>query len=311
MTETGIAAAYPISADVLAVPLAAGLAVELHGLSVERGIDDDGYRAVREALDRHAVVLLRDQRVTPEDQRRFAQGIGTLRPLVYSQYSLPDCPEVMVVSNIKADGRHIGIPDAGMLWHSDGAYLSRPDMYSLLYGIEIPRRDGCSLGDTSFVSVWRAYEALSSELKARIAGRTCVNSFTWHLEKKARLGQLARAPLTAEQKAATPDVRMPVVRRHPNTGVPCLFVNEAHTTRIDGLDDADGTALLDALLAHLRSPRFMYRHRWRSGDLLIWDNCAVQHLAHFDYGDLPRRMHRTGTLGPEPQLYLEPTATAA
>lgn len=291
------------AAHVSALPFETVIGAELRGIEVARGVSPAEYAAVCAALDRHSVVLLRGQSITPERQQAFAAGIGTLRPLVYSRYSLPGSPEVMVVSNIKQDGEYIGIPDAGSLWHSDGAYLARPDLYSLLYGIEIPARDGAVLGDTAFISVWKAYEALTPDLRQRIAGRSCINSFEWHLDKKASLGQLHRAPLTPEQKAATPDVEHPVVRRHPNTGVPCLFVSEAHTVRIKGLPPAESDALLAQLLAHLKQERFQYRHRWRAGDLVIWDNCAVQHLAHFDYGDLPRRMHRTGSFGPVPVAY--------
>ncbi|MFN0161823.1 MAG: TauD/TfdA dioxygenase family protein, partial [Burkholderiales bacterium] len=152
-------------------------------------------------------------------------------------------------------------------------------------------------------SVWKAHEALPQEIRERIAGRYCTNSFTWHLDKKASLGDLRRAPLTDAQKAATPDVDHPVVRRHPHTGVPCLFVSEAISVAIVGMPREESDALLAQLLAHLQEPRFQYRHRWRAGDLVIWDNCAVQHLASFDYGEIPRRMHRTGSYGPAPVAY--------
>lgn len=291
------------AAHINVVPFASAIGAEIRGIEIEHGVSAEEYAAVRAALDRHSVVVLREQTISPERQKAFAQGIGTLRPLVYSRYSLPGSPEVMVVSNIKQDGDYIGIPDAGSLWHSDGAYLAQPDMYSLLYGIEIPQRDGLALGDTAFTSVWKAYQALSQEVKDRIAGRYCSNSFEWHLNKKAALGQLQRAPLTPEKKAATPDVDHPVVRRHPHTGVPCLFVSEAHSVAIVGMPRAESDALLAGLLEHLKAPRFQYRHRWRAGDLVIWDNCAVQHLASFDYGEIPRRMHRTGSFGPAPVCY--------
>ncbi len=288
---------------VAVVPFATVIGAEIRGIEIARGVTPEQYAAVRAALDRHSVVVLRDQQVSPDHQRAFAQGIGTLRPLVYGRYSLPGNPEVMIVSNIRKDGEYIGIADAGTLWHSDGAYLANPDMYSLLYGIEIPSRDGRALGDTVFTSVWRACEALPQATRDRIAGLYCNNSFTWHLEKKASLGQLRRAPLTPAQKAAMPDVQHPVVLRHPHTGMPCLFVSEAQTTAIIGMGPAESEALLADLLEHLKAERFQYRHSWRAGDLVIWDNCAVQHLASFDYGDLPRRMHRTGTFGPAPVPY--------
>ena len=279
------------------------IGAEILGIQISQGVTSDEYEFVKKSLNQYGVVFLRNQQVSPEHQRAFAQGIGSLRPLVYGRYSLPGNPEVMIVSNIKKNGEDIGISDAGMLWHSDGAYLANPDMYSLLYAIEVPRKDGVTLGDTVFTSVGKAYETLSDSMKDLIEGQFCINSFTWHLEKKASLGQLRRAALTPEQKAATPDVQHPIVRRHPVTGLPCLFVNEAHTTGIVGRSPQISEALLSDLLTHIKSEQFQYRHRWQEGDLLIWDNCAVQHLATFDYGDIPRRMHRTGTYGPAPEIY--------
>ena len=285
------------------LPFPSVIGAEICGVDIARGIDAEEFAAVRRALDDHAVVVLRDQDVSPENQIHFAKGIGTMRPLVYSRYSLPGHPGVMVVSNIKVDGEPIGLADAGSLWHSDGAYLGEPDMYSMLYGIEIPQRDGKAIGDTVFTSAWKAYEALAPAMRKRLIGLRARQSFSYHLDKKAKAGTLTRAPLTAEQKAATPDVDHPVVRRHPNTGRPCLFVNDAHTSLILGLPKAESDELIAVLIEHLKSPRFQYRHSWRAGDLVIWDNCAVQHLATFDYGDIPRRMNRTGTYGPAPAFW--------
>jgi taurine dioxygenase len=91
-----------------------------------------------------------------------------------------------------------------------------------------------------------------------------------------------------------------VVRTHPVTGRPCLYVTEGHTARIDGLSSEESDALLKQLADQLHNPKFHYRHKWTKGDLLIWDNCSAHHLAIFDYGDTPRRLHRAGVLGPVP-----------
>lgn len=290
------------AAEVAVLPFVT-LGAEVRGIQVADGVSPEQYQAVKRALDAHGVVVLKEQEISPAAQREFAASIGTLRPLVYSRYSLPGSPEVMVVSNIRKDGEYIGISDAGSLWHSDGAYLSHPDMYSLLYGVQIPRAGGVALGDTKFADMAGAYAALPEQMKRRLDGLYAINSFEWHLDKKAKQGTLRRAPLTPEQKAATPDVRHPVVRRHPNTGRPCLFVNDAHTREIEGLTPAQSDALIEELLAHLQHPRFQYAHSWSEGDLVVWDNSAVQHLATFDYGETPRLMHRTGTYGPAPVAY--------
>lgn len=285
------------------VPFDSMIGAEVRGIDISKGVDEGGFAFVKAALDKHSVVVLRGQDFSPQDQIAFTNGLGELHPLFYSRYAVPGYPELTVISNIKKDGEAIGIADAGMLWHTDGSFNARPDMYSLLYAIEIPHRGGEPLGDTAFTSVIAAYEALPPQLKARLEGLRCTHSFSYHMEKKEKKGQLKRAPLTPEQLSKLPDVVHPVVRRHPNTRLPCLFVSEGHTKKIEGMPEEESDALLAELWDHLKQPRFQYRHKWRKGDLLIWDNCAVQHLAIFDYGELPRRLQRAGTLGAAPSAW--------
>ncbi len=268
------------------------------------------FAAVRSALDAHGVVVLRVPGMQPPQHVRLAEGLAPLQPLFYGQFTLPGTPALTIVSNIRENGQHIGLADAGMLWHTDGSYNRCPDFYSLLHGLEIPQQDGQPIGDTAFTSAVHAFQALPADMRARLTQLTCTHSFEFHIEKKRSKGQLKRPPLTAQQKADLPDVVQPVVRRHPNTGLPCLFVSEGHTSKINGLAQQESDELLEFLWAHLRQPRFQYRHKWRSGDLVIWDNIAVQHLAIFDYGDQPRRMHRIGTLGPVPVPWAEQLAQA-
>lgn len=272
----------------------------MQGADIAAGVDDATFKTIFDALHEYSVIILRGQHITPAQQTEFTKRFGNTRTSFYNRYGVPGQPELSVVSNIKKDGEAIGIADAGMLWHTDASYLATPDMYTVLYGIEIPQRDGKVLGDTVFSSTWRAYDALSDAMKKRLAGMRATHSFTHHLDKKKAMGQLKRAPLTAEQKAQTPDVDHPVVRRHPVNGRPCLFVTEGHTSAIVGLPPDESEALLNTLTEHIKNPDFHYRHRWQPGDVIIWDNCAVQHLAIFDYGDIPRRLHRAGILGPVP-----------
>jgi taurine dioxygenase len=278
-----------------------GIGAEVQGVDLANGLDDAATAFVRQALDDHSVIVLRDQHLSPAQQTAFTKRLGEMRVSFYNRYGVPGHPELSVVSNIKNEaGEAIGIADAGMLWHTDASYLKTPDMYTVLYGIEIPHRDGKPIGDTVFTSAWGAYEALPEQMKRRIAGLRATHSFIHHLDKKKRLGNLKRAPLTEAQKAELPDVDHPIVRTHPVNGRPCLFVTEGHTSAIVGLPEAESDALLEELWNHLKNPAFHYRHSWRAGDVIVWDNCAVHHLAVFDYGDIPRRLHRAGVLGPVP-----------
>ena len=282
------------------IPLGSPIGAEVTGIDVSVPISDLAMQTIWKALDDRSVIVLRDQRIAPANQVALARRLGDMRTSFYNRYSVPGQPELSVVSNIKEGGELIGIADAGMLWHTDASYLKTPDMYTLLYGIEIPQRDGKAIGDTLFSSTWAAYESLPAETKDRIAGARAIHSFTDHLEKKRQANNLKRAPLTEAQKAELPDVDHPVVRTHPRTGRRCLFVTEGHTSTIAGLPAQESAELLSLLWDQIRKPEFHYRHSWRKGDLVIWDNCAVQHLAVFDYGDTPRRLHRAGVMGTVP-----------
>ena len=289
------------SARARSIPLAGPIGVEITGIDIAASPSESDYELLRVALHQHSVLVLRNQDISPEQQKVFAARFGELRVSFYNRYGVADVPALSIVSNIRRDdGEHIGIADAGMLWHTDGSYLKTPDMYTVLYGIQIPQQDGKVLGDTVFTSAWAAYDALPEDMKRRVDGLRAVHSFVAHMEKKQAKGQLKRAPLTAEQTNALPDVDHPVVRRHPVNGRKCLFVTEGHTSRILGLPDSEAAELLEFLTEHVKKPEFHYRHTWRKGDLIVWDNCAVQHLAVFDYGDIPRRLHRAGIAGPVP-----------
>ncbi len=285
-------------------PLGKVIGAEILGIDLCNPSVED-FETVRTALNQFGVVVIRDQDIQPQDQVRFAKGLGPLQPLFYNRFTLPNHPEITIVSNIRENGEPIGIEDAGMMWHTDASFNRCPDMYSLLYSIQVPHKDGMPIGDTAFTSVIRAFHDLPEEIRKKLIGMTSTHSFLHHLEKKRSKGQLKRPPLTPEQQSQVPDVQHPVVRRHPNTGLPCLFVSEGHTSKIDGLTNEESNELLEYLWEHLQQPNYQYRHKWRKGDLLIWDNPAVQHLAIFDYGLEPRRMHRLGTAGLAPQAWVE------
>ena len=289
------------AATVCVRELGAGIGAEITGIDIGAGVDENSFNQLRDALHEYSVVVLPGQQMTSPEQIAFTKRFGEMRTSFYNRYGVPGHPELSVISNILDDkGEAIGIADAGMLWHTDASYLPQPDMYTLLYGIDIPQAEGKSLGDTVFTSSWRAFEALPSALRTKLRGLRSVHSFIDHLDKKRRAGNLKRAPLTEKQKAELPDVTHPVVRTHPVTGRPCLYVTEGHTARIDGMRADESDALLRQLDDHLKNPRFHYRHRWTKGDLLIWDNCSAHHLAIFDYGTIPRRLHRAGIHGPVP-----------
>jgi taurine dioxygenase len=275
------------------------LGAEIRGIDLSREIDADTFAAIRRVLDERSVVVFRDQRLSPSDMVRFAGRFGSLLVHAHNKHALPQAPAVTVISNIVENGRPIGVPDAGLVWHTDGSYLERPDMYSFLHALEVPVQDGQPLGTTYYASAVAAYDALPETVRARLDGLRAVHSFAHHSARRAAQGG-TRIELTEELRRRHPDVSQPVVRIHPRTGRKALYVTEGHTTHIVGLPAHESEILLQELWAHLREPRFLYAHRWQVGDLLVWDNCATQHRATRDYAlPLRRLMHRTATAGEE------------
>ena len=287
------------------------LGAEIAGVDLSQPLDEHVFAAVSAAFFAHQVAVFRGQSLAPAQQIAFTRRFGVLEHHVRREHCLDGYPEILVVSNVvKEGGRAIGVEDAGRFWHSDLSYKAEPSLLSALYALEVPERDGTVMGNTSFASTLAAYEALSDKARRRVASLRNVHSYRYYREKnrRAQREEQARGGRAVDEHAPSeaqwltvPDVELPLVRTHPVTGRKGLFVNEAHTSRIVGVPPEEGAALLAELCAHVVQPEFRYEHVWRAGDLLMWDNAAVQHKANFDY-ELPLRrlMHRTTVRGSAP-----------
>ena len=287
------------------------LGAEILGVDLAQPLDDAMFGRISDAFFEHQVVAIRDQKLTPARQIAFTRRFGELEHHVRKEHRLDGHPEILIVSNIlNEQGNAIGVQDAGRFWHSDLSYKQVPSLLSALYALNVPIRDGVVLGATSFVSTTAAYEALPEAERRRLQALRNVHSYRYYRAKnvQAQKDEQARGEravqehvLSEEQLRSVPDVEVPIVRTHPVTGRKGLFINEAHTSRIPGLPEEEGAALLERLCSHIVKPEFRYEHAWRAGDLLMWDNVAVQHKANFDYQlPLRRLMHRTTVRGSVP-----------
>jgi len=284
---------------------------EIFGADLSQPLDDASFARIADAFFEHQVVVFRGQKLTPSQQIAFTRRFGELEHHVRKEHRLDGHPEILIVSNVRdGRGRAIGVEDAGRFWHSDLSYKQVPSLLSALYALEVPVKDGRVLGATSFASTIAAFEALGEDLKQSLQGLRNVHSYRYYREKNVRAQREEQARgartvqehvLSEEQLKSVPDVEVPIVRTHPVTGRKGLFVNEGHTASIVGLPEEEGARLLAELYAHIVKPEFRYEHEWRAGDLLMWDNVAVQHKANFDY-ELPLRrlMHRTTVRGSVP-----------
>jgi taurine dioxygenase len=267
----------------------AALGAEIRGVDLSEKLGDNAFAIIERAYDEHGVVFFRDQKITPPQQVAFTRRFGEIEFNIFGErWSVEGSPEIVVVSNVTEDGEPIGVRRAGENWHSDMCYTAQPPRGTMLYAREIPTLHGLPLGDTEFASAAAAWDALPPTLKQTLDGRKATFDF--------RGRKRALTPTQAEIDR-NPPVKHPIVRTHPHTGRKCLYVMRDDCTGVDGVVTEEAEALIAALAEHIVKPAFVYRHQWRPGDLLMWDNCTVQHRAIQDY-DLPLRrvMHRT-TMG--------------
>ncbi len=278
-------------------PLSPVLGAEVIGLDLSAPLRDAEFARIRTAFETHSVLVFRQQdRLSPEDHIAFSRRFGPLEIHVQERFLLAGHPEILIVSNVLENGQPIGLVDAGRYWHSDLSYMAEPSLGSLLHAKEVPAEGG----DTLFVNMHAAYDALDEPVKARIAPLQAEHSYLARNRKQGETNPY-RPQLDEQAAAKVPSVIHPVVRVHPATGRPALFVNEGFTTRIVGMAEDESRRLLAELFAHMTAPRFIYRHRWQPHDLVFWDNRATVHLATGCPPHLRRTLYRTTVRGDRPK----------
>ena len=262
---------------------------EVEGVDLSRLLSDAAFRPIREAFHDHAVLVFHDQRLDKKALIEFSRHFGPLLVHVLNQYLAGDVPEVMRLSNIDESGQRVVFRNGAEAWHTDLSFTDRPSLATLLYGEAIPPEGG----DTLFCDAAAAFEALDAATKRRIVNLKAVHSFS-----RYQAHRFAERPLTDTQRAKTPDVAHPVVRIHPETGRRSLFIGDDVISHVEGMGQTKGKALVDELLRHATEDRFCYRHRWRRGDLLVYDNrCTLHRATGYDEKAHERTLLRTSIEG--------------
>lgn len=247
-------------------PFGPALGARVTGIDLHHPIDADRAQELRKAFVDHAVLCLPGQKITPQDQVRFAALFGRVddgQRRAADPNSKQSQRGVMLVSNIRKDGVPIGVlPDGEMQFHSDGAHRARPYRATTLYAIKIPDTGG----ETRFASMAAAYEALPLEMQTRLAGLKARHVFNYNKTTREEIPD--DAPALAVH---------PLVRVHPDSGRKSLYLSRLMTREIVGLGKADSAELLEFLIGHCERPEFIHAHRWTPGDMVIWDNRCVNH----------------------------------
>jgi taurine dioxygenase len=249
-------------------------------------------------LHRYRVLVVPGLDITPGDLVEFSRRLGPLEIHSRFENTLPMHREVFCVGNVERDGMKASFNRGVEQWHGDSSYREIPSDASLFYAEIVPDEGG----DTMFADATAAWRTLEPALRRRIEGLYGVHSLEtlrqWGLRHNPE-----RDRNVDDQAAAYPPVRQPLVRVHPATGAKSLYVCPAVISHIEGLDPDESAALIEMLITHVTQKRYVYTHRWRKGDLVIWDNRAVLHTASlFDHTRYQRLMYRTTVAGNAPAL---------
>jgi taurine dioxygenase len=271
-------------------PLAGALGAEIAGVDLAGDLDNQTFDEIHRALLAHHVIFFRDQALTPESQAAFGRRFGPLNRHPYVT-PLPETPDVFAIVKEPEDVHHFGNG-----WHIDISYLEKPAYGTMLYGVEIPPYGG----DTMFVNLHRAYEALSDGMRKTLAGLTGVYSNARTYGPDAKRFKDGVKAMAVTQQAEVNRVEHPLVRTHPDTGRKSLFFSELHLIGIKDMKDEEAAPILSFLAQHCARPEFVCRFRWRNGSLAFWDNRCTAHYAIDDFQGMRRVMHRVTVEGDKP-----------
>jgi taurine dioxygenase len=273
-------------------PVTSAVGAELSGIDLKR-LSEVDFAALQSAWYTHGMILVRGQQLSDDDLLAFSRRFGELDPPPNQErgrISPPGYPDVYVVSNVlDKNGDPIGALGYGeAAWHTDMSYLDMPPDASMLYSLEIPPIGG----NTWFCGMQAACDALPKDLRARIEGRRVKHDGTYNSG-----GYLRQGVTPTDDPLAAPGAWHPAILKHPVNGRATLYLGRRRNSYVEGYDRDESEAVLNAVWTHILQPRFTYEHKWRVGDLVMWDNRSTMHRrAEFD-GAERRIMHRTQIKG--------------
>ena len=275
--------------------LSSAIGAELLDLDISRPVSDSDIHDTRQAWLEHLVLVIPEQVMTPEQHIAFTRMLGPLDDdSAVTAFSHPKHREIFVLTNETQDGKPSETRDVGWQWHTDLTYSTRPAAGAVLHAQEVPEFGG----DTMFANMYLALETLSPVYQKMIRELEGIHDIAWRYAKANQVGK-------SDFVSRAPAVLQPLVRRHPDTGRASLLIGEAVMRGIHGMSAAESEPLVRFLTAHATRPELVYRHRWRRGDVLIWDNRCTMHKVVADHNSVVaagtpkqvRRMYRTTLKG--------------
>ncbi len=274
-------------------PVAATFGAEVTGIPIAGNVAPETLARFVDLLHEHRLLVVPEIALEPGEQVAFSRRLGPLELHASQTATLPSHPEVFCVGNYDRDGIKANFARGVEQWHADSSFRLVPSDASLFYGVIVPPEGG----ETNFLDATAAWEDLDPAMQRRVQGLRAVHSLETLHDWNNRHNP-GRAPFSEEMRRQWPPVSQPLVSTHPVTRRRSLYLCPAVISHIEGMDPDVGRALIDELMAHANQPRYVYNHRWRKGDLVIWDNRAVLHTASlFDHTRFERLMFRTTVEG--------------
>jgi alpha-ketoglutarate-dependent 2,4-dichlorophenoxyacetate dioxygenase len=280
-------------------PIGPEFAAEAGGIDLGRPVDDAAVAAIGRAIDRYAVLVFRDQKLTDAELRDFAARFGPLeigRAAARPGRRRLAIPQIGDISNLDEEHRVRALDDrrrldslGNRLWHTDASYMPVPVVLGLLHAVAIPGPSPFGNGETEFADMRAAYDALPEATKVAIDDLVIEHDVFWSR------GQIGVTEFPPGERERYPPSPQRLVRRHPGSQRKTLYLS-AHASHVLGWPVADGRLLLLDLTAHATQPRFVYRHDWQVGDLVIWDNRCTMHRGRPHAERQPRDLRRATTL---------------
>ena len=254
-------------------PLGKTLGAEVTGVDLSQPIDEATCRAIYDAWIKYAVLVIRDQKLEPPQFAAAARLFGDILEQQVKKFALPGYPEVGTISS-----RDLPIVDGklhvrGEQYHTDHSNFAAPPKATMLHAVSLPKTGG----DTQFVDVRQAFDELPEEKRRKLVALRSVHVY------ESSQSPRKMAALTPEERAQIPQTVQPLVIRHPENGRSALYLNTARMEGIEGMPPDEAFKLIDELYQHATQPKYEYRHQWRPGDMVIWDNRSVMHQANADY----------------------------
>jgi len=272
--------------------LSSSIGAEILSLDASEAVTAAVGEEIRNGLFENLVLVFRNQSLTVEQQIRFTDSLGQIEAAWDTSNTHPQDRRLQIITN--AGRAKTSQRTSSQHWHTDRSFVERPVLATLLHAVDLPPFGG----DTLFADMRRAYETLPERLQDKIANLSTYHSYRFQF-LNLRSMRISEAIAQAEADQF-PDTIHPLVRTHPFTGRKSLYLNELCLSGIVGMDKEEAKPLLKELYAHALQPKFTYRHKWREGDLVMWDNPSLMHRVDEIPQDHPRILHRTTIAGTVP-----------